>query len=551
MADTNTDSIVESGASTSADSQSIEPTVSNPLDDSPDASSSEAQAPTSDDPWENLGKDTGDEVDEPAADTAKPDADDADDELEPEKSDDGAKKADSDTEKSDEDQLLEEVFADGAKDKTDKPEETDLDSPEMAKQMIDSQRNAMKKAWAARVTKRAEIVKDFQFPDKETGAFKPIAEVADTWSELNPERFNEFATHSAHQLVDANPDATFQRAYAVKMQSINPNWDIRNATLPTLDEFIASVNQPTNGYAPAPPTAPSALTSASPDNRELAELTAELDRTLDWDWRDESLDYNFVDDREIALSKSLRQMEAKVKAETTEKSTLATELQTIKDQLAGLTGNAEQENERAFGEEVYKSVNSYRESFEAKVTPYLIRNAGLEKSPNDTPVINAFKENLRVLYEKTDYEKANNFESAFESFAVNESSVKGEIDQVYKRIVDAKSRAAAARIQKDTAKAEKFDSLADDEKKSLSPLLAQANKEFIPLRIAPQMAVIGELSGKLSNPLREASERQEIVSNGSGVSASPSAKPVYKSMDDVFDGVVAEIARDTALRANA
>ena len=214
-------------------------------------------------------------------------------------------------EKSLEELTLEEAFKDDAVgDKTTAPseKEADLDKLDPA-EMIAAQRNATARAWAERNAKKAEIVKDFQFEDK------PIAEVASRLEEINPTRYVELSQLAAHRLVDSNPDAAFQRAYAVKMLQQNPKWDVASATLPTLDDLIANGTKAKEKVpetkAPAPPA-------------ELAEVTRELDNQLGWDWRDPSLDENFVDERELAMAKTLRALEQQPLRRTSPRTAVST-----------------------------------------------------------------------------------------------------------------------------------------------------------------------------------------------------------------------------------
>ncbi len=226
----------------------------------------------------------------------------------------------SDSDKPIEDQVLEELFGDNADKKKDgeSNSEEDLDNQD-PETMIAGQRNATSKAWADRRHKKAQIVDEFQFPDKKTGAFRPISEFAATLESQNKERFAELSQHAAHKLVDTNPDATFARAYAVKMLQQNPYWDPAKATIPTLDELIAN-----QGAASA--TTPATATQ----NAQVSELTAELDKTLGFDWRDPANDEEFlVDDREKALAKSLRAMEQKLQAEAASKTELEEKLKAI------------------------------------------------------------------------------------------------------------------------------------------------------------------------------------------------------------------------------
>ena len=162
-----------------------------------------------------------------------------------------------------------------------------------------------------------------------------------------------------------------------------------------------------------------------------------------------------------------------------------------------------------------KVVKDYRDEIEKKVLPYAFKNTGLEISASDTPEMKAFKENRMLLYKGTGYERANNLSSAFESFAYNESSVRNELETITTRVVAAQLKEVQAKRAGDKAGADKHHREAQDEMVPMFQLFGQANKEFKELYIAPDMALIGKLSSQLSEPIKEASERVEVVSNGS------------------------------------
>lgn len=504
----------------------------------------ETPNPLNDDPWENLGKDIVEDeviktetVDDKAA-AAKAETDKSETKTED-------KKAEA-TDKSDVDKVLEEVFADDA----DKPGESekDEDIENMSPQeVIDRQRNATAKAAAARNLKKAEIVKDFQFPNKETGAFKPITEVAQRFAELNPTRYNELSQHAAHKLVDANPDATFKRAYAVKMLSINPSWDPSTATFPTLDELIAGhANGNGNGHA--------ADTAAKPElSGEITNIIAELDKDadIDWDWRDPANDDKFTDDRERTLVKGLRAAMATAETETAEKRELKEKIDKLEKAVEGINAAKVDTAKTDIETTMQATITEYRAGVEKKILPYIRKNTGLEISENDTAEIKAFKESQMELYAGTAYEKANGLDSAFESFAYNQSSVKNELAEVTGRIVDAQLKESQAKLAKNAAQAAIHHEEAKEEMIPLVQLFAAANKEFKAKHITPFMNLIGLSSEKLAAPILEASERQEIVSNGSGTGTENVAKPDRRTVNDVFDAVVANVEKEEQLRSAA
>lgn len=512
-------------ASTSAAAETVENTNT----ETP-SEKSEASTPLDrSEPWANIDKN----VEEPAADPAKVETADEPAKTETERTEKTEKAADK-SEKPLEDQVLDEVFETEVE--SAKPEETkdedDLDTKD-PKEMIAGQRNATARAWAERQEKMAEPVKMLRYPDKKSGEFAPIEEVAQKLEEFNPERFAELSQHTAHKLVDENPESAFRRAYAIKLLAANPATDLATLKIPTLDEVIAGVGGATSA-------------AALPD---LTELSVDLDKELGWNWRDETLDHNFVDGREMALAKTLRGMEAAAKAETAEKKALEEQLGQLKQQAEKPAG--ESEKITALRSKLGETIGSYEKGVKEKLLPYIAKSTGLEVSKDDTPEITAFKESRMQLYTGTEYEQANNINSQFESFAYNESSVKGEFETLITRLVGYQTKEAEALLAKNQADADKYHRLAEDERVPLFTLFAQANKEFKAKYIAPDMALIGNLSGKLADPIKEASERQEIVSNGGSAPASHAKRAEVSTAEGVWDRAVSEAAKEDALRANA
>jgi hypothetical protein len=155
------------------------------------------------------------------------------------------------------------------------------------------------------------------------------------------------------------------------------------------------------------------------------------------------------------------------------------------------------------------------------------------------------------LYTGTEYERANNLNSRFESFAYNESTVKAEFETLFSRIVGYQKKEADALLTNNTADAAKYHSLAEDERIPLFNLFAQANKEFKTKYIDPDKALIGTLSSKLADPIKEASERVEVTASGGGA-PSQRAKPLpATTADDVWTNAVVQAGQEDALRANA
>lgn len=507
---------------------STTPTSAEPAEASPAIEPTAPEAPVEEksfdngDPWADLGKEAGDkkETDDDKPAEAKP--------TEPAQTEEGKK-----DETKSEDDSLEELFKDADPEKSEDPTQEELDkmTPE---ELIERQKNKYAKDWAERNSKKAEIVKAFQ-------ADTPIAEVAQKLEEVSKERYTELSQFAAHQLVDTNPDATFRRAYAVKMLAKNPNWDPATATIPSLDDLIA-------GTAAAAPATKSDTPAVPP---ELATMTKELDESLEWDWRDPALDENFVDDREKAMAKSLRALEATAKNTSTESSELKAKLDKAEKDLEALTAGKTETENTVLQTKLHETITEYRTSISEKILPYIAKNTGLEPSKDDTPEITAFKANRMKLYTGTEYQKANGIDSDFETFAYNESSVKKQIEEVTTRIVDAQIKESQAKLANNTADAHKYHEEAEAEKLPMIQLLAQANKEFKEKFITPDMELIGKLSGKLAAPIKEAAARVEVVSNGGGSGTERPKEKDYQTADDVWNEMPKESEKDDALRANA
>ena len=509
------------GASTSAPAEPVEQAPSTPTPESvatPDPFASS-------DPWAGIGDET--QAEEQKQDEEKPAAT---DETPAAGEQPAAEEAAKDDEKPLEDQVLEEAFSDEPADdkKPAEPTDEDLDSQD-PEAMIAAQRNKTARLWAERNAKKAEVVKAFQHDT-------PIEEVAASLKEISPERYTQLSQHAAHALVDANPDATFARAYAVKMLQKDPNWDPATAAIPTLDELLAGG------------VATHSETSAVP--ADIAEITSELGTEIDWDWRNAENDSNFMDDRERVMAKALRAMEDAAKAVTAEKDDLKGKLEqaaTAKPEPPAVT-----DEQKAVGTMLNSEIiPAFRKGVEEKMLPFIAKNTGLEVSPDDTPEIAKFKQQRLELYTGTEYQRANGEDSAFESFAYNESSVRKELETLVTRLVDSQFKEAKARHAGNTADADKYHREAEDEKVPLMTLFAQANKEFKARYITPDLELIGKLSGNLAAPRIEASERQEIVSNGSGDGTARVQKPEYETADDVWGSMVKEAEKDDTLRAAA
>lgn len=507
------------------------------------------------DPWADFGAGSTEETDtdKPASDTTTTEPAKTTDNSgaaaapakETEKPDTEEKPKD-EADKSLEDQALEEAFGDKApeaeepkKEAADPKELTDEELDKLDPQaMIDAQTKAASKRWAQRNAQRASIVNDYIHDTK------PIAEVATELRTLKPERYSELAQLAAHELVDSNPEATFQRAFAVAMMQINPLYKPDPATMPKLQDVIQSHYTGT-AAAPAVPQVGGHLAPAHFPEAVQTQIT-ELEKALDGhNWRDPAKDDDLLDGRELALVKTLRELEKNFSSA----STLPTKPDP-KEQPATNGTDPEADLKVALEGELDTEVLEYRQSLQAKVLPWIAKNTGLEINANDTPEVAKFKKSLMIHYEGTPHQQKNNLDSDFELFATTESSVANEFQEVYDRVVDLKLKAVIAKKQGNAAEAKKYNDEAHDARVDIINLIKTANEEFRALRIDPQLALMGSLSTSLTSKVLEAGERVEITSNGGQPPAQPRTAKPAATADDVWDNMVVEAKEDDRLRTN-
>jgi hypothetical protein len=243
------------------------------------------------------------------------------------------------------------------------------------------------------------------------------------------------------------------------------------------------------------------------------------------------------------MAKTIRALEAKASQESLANKDLNEKLQKVETTQIS---TEQQEIETRLGE----VVQQFRENTEKKFLPWILKANGLEVLPNDTPEVKAFKEQHQLLFKGTDYERAKKYSPPFESYAYNESSVRNELETLTKRLVSAQLEFVRAERNGNKADMEKYARLAADEELPLGTLLAQANKEFKAKYVAPYMALIGKLSPQLTEPIKEASKRVEVTSNGSSPPVKPRKKD-YDTADEVWGGMVDDAAEEERLRANA
>jgi len=518
-----TSTSVAEGASTSAPAESVEETQA-PETSETSTETAAKEPQTADDVW-NFDDVVDDEPEAEKAKEAEPAKPEKTEEKKPEEKQEEKKP---EGEETDDDDPLAEAFSDAPEKKEGETEEEDIDKADPQK-VIDGFTNKSRREWAERNAKKAEIVKDYQFDTK------PIAEVAAELQKISEPRYAALKQHLAHELVDANPEATFHRAYAVTMLAKNPNWDATNPALyPKLDDLVAN-GVPPNGSQPPP--AKAALPA------DLASATADLDSALGWDWRNPELDDNFVDERELAMAKTLRVLEAKATEESAK-------VKDLDEKLKGVTTSQQTAEEQALHTEMMRTVGDYRTNLEKKILPYIFKNTGLEVSSEDIPEMKEVKELLQEKFTGREYDRTNGYPSPFESFAYSESTVREQLLTVIKRLSAAQAMETKARVEGNKAEEDKFRREALDEELPLSQLLGQAHKEFKKREIDPFMNLIGRLSKKLIQPNQEASQRTEVTSNGSSPPAKPPKKD-YATADEVWGGMVEDAAREERLRAEA
>lgn len=494
-----------------SESVSTPPTENNvaetEINQSPDNS---VESPLLDaDPWGDFGKAKGEEettekekIEEPTA--------------EPEKVE-----AESDASLSDEDAILEEIFSDKELDEVGKDE------------IIQSQPSRRTKKAAERNFELAEIVRGFQNSEK------PLTEVLAKFEELNPTRYSELRREAAHALVDSNPEQTFQRAFVKVMQSENPSYDYTKEQLPTLKEFIDF----RNGKSETPAT-DSELT------QKLAQATARLNESLDFDWRDPANDGNFIDE-ELAMVQAVRELETIVKATqetaSAEKTAQEKKIEELEQKLGNIENGFTETQNSKLQETLLSTVNEYRDSLQTKLLPLIAKNTGLEITENDTPEIKAFKERRMMLYTGSEYEKANGMPSPFEFYAYHESSVKDEINLITDRIVDAQTKEAQAKLKGDNESAQKFHKLAEAERIPMMEMFARANKEFKAIYVTPDLELISSFGSTLATRQQEAAQRIEVPNTQAGNYVPP--QPDYDTADDIWNAMPKEFEKRQSLRA--
>lgn len=414
-----------------------------------------------------------------------------------------------------EDEVLADLF--GEEKKTENEEEARLTD-----EMIKALRPAAQAA-AKRNERKAELVKDFQYADK------PITEVMSRLEELSPQRFNELRQTAAQDLLDADPEGFFRRAYTVKMYESNPDFDYRTAEIPTLTDIISgSFNQV---------------------KTEVNQADDLLLERFGFDYRDPEND-QFLSPDDLAMVQHIRALEADKAALIKTGEGQSEEFKALQKQIESVAQERQEKAQVEFQTTMQTVVNDFRTSLESKLIPHIAKNTGLEVKPDDSPSIRSFKERKLELYTGTDYEKANNQSSQFENFAYFASSVKDEFMQIFDRLAPLHEQEARARIAGNTAELQKARELISETRIPLFTLYNKANEEFKPRFITPDMELLSSLGTTISQNINTAKQRIEVVSSGAQTRSEP-AVVEYETADDRWDGMVARAQRNQQLRTGA
>lgn len=456
--------------------------------------------------WDDYGKGVGEKQ---STDDSEPVNETSD--TEPPETD---KPTDKPTDEPDEDAVLKDLFEPEAK--------TADDADKLTDEMVKSLRPLAQQA-ARRNEKKAELVKDFQFSDK------PIGEVLSRFEELSPARYEEMRFTLAEKVLDANPDAVFRRAYAVKMLAADPNFDVE--TIPTLDDIIKNANR-------VEPAQPEAIDSAKTD----------LIDELGFDPFDTDND-EFLTSDQVTMVKAIRALEAEKAALQTGDSEKNAKYEAVERQMQALAATQTATAQKEYESAMNATITDFRTSIEAKLIPIIARNTGLEANPNDSPEIAAFKARKMELYTGTDYEKAANQSSQFEHYAHNVSAVRGEIETVINRVGEAANKETRARLAGDTAAADKYHEMVRNERIPLFTLYEKANNEFNSRFVAPDLKLFNSPGNFSRNPQQE--NRVEVTSSGANVNQTRTAPADYDTADDVWSGMVTDAQANQRFRSGA
>jgi hypothetical protein len=519
MGDTEKDPTAAEGATTPAPAEPAGSTT-------PPAEPSKTEMPSiGGDPWEDFGKEEPDKPDDKKT-------------TDVDKSDESKEKKEDGEEPDDEEKAIAEAFDEDDKpdekkaEKPKEPTEEDVDKQD-AEEMLKSQRNATAKSYLQRAERVYAPAKDFKYGNI------PVAEFHDKLSDfIGDEKTGELASFEAHRLVDENPDIAFHRIYALKQLSRDPDWQYSPDKVPNLDEIVFG-----NGKVETPAAAKRAET-ASPTPKDLAELTRDLDSVIDFNWRDEKNDDQFVDEREMKMAQTIRGLEAKAIAEGQIKSELSEKLASLEKNVEKINETGKTEEQKKLLAELDRVGNDYQKVIEEKFTPHIRRTTGLEVHRDDTPEVAEFKKRKMELFVGDDYQRANGFASRFEAFVSNESSVAAAYRQTVENVVAIQKKEAAAILEGKAADAKKYHDEAAGFLLTFSHLFSQATKEFRKKFVDPDIELLGIRAKKVADPILNAAKRKETVSTGGGTHTTQKQKREYQTADDLWNAMPEEAASD-------
>lgn len=534
MADESNGTDVVESVQTPAPAQSAEPTAPEPSQ-APQTEPVEPSRLDDADPWANLGKETESDTEkttDKAVEAPKTD------EKPAETPADDAEKAKT-AENDDEIKALDELLAsdkpiDPEKTEAEKEEELDKQDPAA---MEAGQRNAVTKAYLQRTQKYAAPLRDLKY-----GKIEPEAALTQLESVIGSDKIAALKKVAAHELVDSNPDATFQRAYVRKMLAKDPAFDYTKAEIPTLDDLVNGKLAPVKEAAPAAEMA------------ELEELTKDLSAVLEFDWRDPANDERFIDDRELAMAKALRGLEARAKTQSPELEAAKLRLQELeKAEAERAEAEKAKTNETATVEVQHatsEAIQNYQTSVEELLMPRIFAKNQLTPDPADTPEIVDLKKRMVELYTGDDKAKELGQPSAFENFAYYRSSVADKLVERVQYVTKLQRQYAEAKVAKDAAKMAEVEKLAVAERLPIMRYLIDADREFYAAQIKPIMDLAGASSQRAA-PIKQASARVEVVSNAGSAPATTPKRVDAATADDVWGNMVKTAAEDDRARANA
>lgn len=531
MADDLQGSNVVEGADTPAPAEPVAPVAAEPQTE-PQTGASEPNVLENADPWAKFGQDEASDTQDSAEKPAEGDA------KEGEKPADAA--ADGKTEEKDEEtKILEELIAAETPiepEKTQEQKDAELDAQDPAA-MEAGQRNAIEKAYLQRTQRFAKPMRDLKL-----GTIEPAEALRQLEPYVGSDKIAALKKVAAHELVDSNPDATFQRAYVAKMLAKDPAFDYTKAEIPSLDDLVNGRLAPVQEQSRA-------------DMPELEALTKELGDVLDFDWRDPANDHLFVDDRELAMAKALRGLESRAKAEGPDLAAARIRLAELEKAEADRAEADKAKTVETVSADVEhqtsEAISNYQVSVEERLMPMLFKKNQLLPDPADTPEIAALKARKVELYTGDETAKELGQPSAFENFAYYRSSVAKDLVKIVTSVVGLQRQYAVAKVAKDEAKMAEIEALAQAERLPIMTYLIQADKEFYNAYVKPDMDLAVKSARQVVDPLKQAGARIEVVSNAGSAPSNIPKRREAETADDVWNRMAEEAAAENTAIMNA